>query len=51
MAFTEQTKSGQNISEQNLLIEGAYELLIDATYSLNIQDASSGVQWSTQTKN
>ena len=38
------------ITEQTLLIEGAYELLIDATYSLLIQASQAGTVITNKTK-
>lgn len=50
-SFTNQSKSGQAYDAFILNIDGTYDLLIDSTYKLQIQSASSGTSWSNQTKN
>jgi hypothetical protein len=49
--WTPENESAQDASEQTLLIEGSYELLIGDGYSLLIQEDSVGSQWTAETKN
>ena len=51
MSFTNLPKSDPLLSKQELLIDGTYFLLIDATYKLEIQSAGIATIWANKTKN
>lgn len=47
--WTEETKSGGPRTNQELLIEGAFRLLIGEGYFLKIQEADTGTVWTNRT--
>lgn len=48
--WTEASKSGAPRTDQELLIEGAFRLLIGDGYFLKIQEADNGTAWTSQSK-
>ncbi len=51
MSFTNLPKSDPLLSKQELLIDGTYFLLIDATYKLEIQSGGTVTTWASEPKN
>ncbi len=48
--WTNESKSGAAVTAQVLKIDDTYDLLIDSTFKLQIQAASTGTVWNNQSK-